>query len=76
MMLDEYMPYTISSYQCLARYVLEFLSKFQIVFEKHIIFRAWTDIVIRMGKEYLYTLKSPNYYYYYVYFATYPHSKA
>ena len=38
--------------------VLEFISKFQIVFEKHAIFRFWTYIVMWMGKEYLSTFNS------------------
>ena len=37
----------------MSRYVLEFISKFQIVFEKYIIFRVWTYIIIQMGEEYL-----------------------
>ena len=37
--------------------VLEFISKFQIVFEKRVIFRVWTYIVILMEKEYLLTFK-------------------
>ena len=42
----------------MSRNVLELIYKFQIVFEKHAIFRVRTYIVIRMGKKYLSAFKS------------------
>ena len=40
------------------RKVLEYISKFQILFEKYVIFHVRAYIIIRMGKEYLSTFKS------------------